>query len=203
MPASSIFRLARTSRFAMVSRGTRKARAISSVLSPPRVRSVSATWPSSARAGWQQVKSSSRRSSGIARVLHLVLGGLGHLEQPGLLGEGAVAADPVDRPVAGRRHQPGARVVRRPIARPALGGDREGLLSGLLGEVEVAEEADQVGEDAAPLVAEDPLEDRLDPPRAAGSRPLRPAGRPGSSTRARSRRRGRRPRRRANRQAPP
>jgi hypothetical protein len=30
-------------------------------------------------------------------------------------------------------------------------------LGGLLGEVEVAEEADQVGEDTAPLVAEDLL----------------------------------------------
>jgi hypothetical protein len=43
---------------------------------------------------------------------------------------------------------------------PTLGGDRERLLSGLLGEVEVAEVADQVGEDTAPLVAEDPVEDR-------------------------------------------
>jgi hypothetical protein len=46
-----------------------------------------------------------------------------------------------------------------PVARPALGGDRERLLRGLLGEVEVAEEADQGGEDAAPLLAEDLLED--------------------------------------------
>jgi hypothetical protein len=29
------------------------------------------------------------------------------------------------------------------VPRPALGGDREGLLSGVLGEIEVAEEADQ------------------------------------------------------------
>jgi hypothetical protein len=46
-----------------------------------------------------------------------------------------------------------------PVARPALGGDREGLLRGLLGEIEVAEEADQGGEDATPLLAEGPLED--------------------------------------------
>jgi hypothetical protein len=52
-----------------------------------------------------------------------------------------------------------ARVRRCPLARPALGGDREGVLGGFLGEVEVAEEADQAGEDAAPLVSEDPLED--------------------------------------------
>ena len=47
-----------------------------------------------------------------------------------------------------------------PVARPALGGDRERLLGGLLGELEVAEEADQGGEDATPLVAEDLLEGR-------------------------------------------
>ena len=46
------------------------------------------------------------------------------------------------------------------MSRPALGGQREGLLSGFLGEVEIAEEADQVGEDAAPLVAKDLLEQR-------------------------------------------
>jgi hypothetical protein len=46
------------------------------------------------------------------------------------------------------------------MARPALRGDREGLLNGFLGKVEIAEEADQAGEDAAPLVAKDPLEQR-------------------------------------------
>ena len=98
---------------------------------------------------------------GKRRLLHLVLHGLGHLEQARLLGERAVAAQAVDRAVAGGDRQPGARIGRRAVARPALGGDRERLLSGLLGEVEVAEEADQAGEDAAPLVAEDLLEQRL------------------------------------------
>ena len=37
---------------------------------------------------------------------------------------------------------------------------RERLLSGLLGEVKVAEEADQGGQDAAPLLAEDLFERR-------------------------------------------
>ena len=113
-----------------------------------------------ASAGWQQVKTSSSRSSGNGRLVHVVLHRLGHLEQPGLRGERAVAADAVDRAVARRRHQPGARVGRDAVARPALRGDREGLLRGFLGEVEVAEEADQRGEDAAPLVAEGLLEDR-------------------------------------------
>ena len=69
MPASRIFRLARTIRWASVASGTRKARAISGVVRPPRVRSVRATRASSASAGWQQVKMSRRRSS--ARRLSL------------------------------------------------------------------------------------------------------------------------------------
>src|SRR4051794_20077706 len=63
MPAALILRLARTSRCAIVASGTRNARAISSVVRPPSVRSVSATCASVASAGWQQVKTSSSRSS--------------------------------------------------------------------------------------------------------------------------------------------
>jgi hypothetical protein len=74
--------------------------------------------------------------------------------------ERAIAANAVDRAVPSGGHEPGARVGGRPVARPALGGERERLLRGFLGEVEVAEEADQRREDAPPLVAEDPLEDR-------------------------------------------
>ena len=46
------------------------------------------------------------------------------------------------------------------VARPSVGGDGERLLRGFLGEVEVAEEADQGGQDAAPFLAEDLLERR-------------------------------------------
>ena len=63
IPASLIFRFARESRRFIVSGSTRKARAISSVVKPPSARSVSATCASSASAGWQQVKTSSSRSS--------------------------------------------------------------------------------------------------------------------------------------------
>ena len=45
-----------------------------------------------------------------------------------------------------------------PVARPPLGGDREGLLCGFLGEVEIAEEADEGGQYPAPLAAEDVLD---------------------------------------------
>jgi hypothetical protein len=93
-------------------------------------------------------------------LIHLVLDGLRQVEQCGRGGEPALAADVVDRSVARRRQQPGTRVGGRAVARPALGGDRERLLDRLLGEVEVAEEADQADEDTAPLVAEDLLERR-------------------------------------------
>ena len=88
-----------------------------------------------------------------------VLGGFGGLEEPDLRGAHAVAADAVDRAAAARRDQPGGRVVGDPVARPALGRHRERLLRGLLGEVEVAEEADQGRHDAAPLLREDPVDD--------------------------------------------
>jgi hypothetical protein len=65
-----------------------------------------------------------------------------------------LAPDAVDRAVARGRHQPGAGIGRRSLTGPPCGGDRERLLRGFLGEVEVAEEADQRRDDAAPLVAE-------------------------------------------------
>src|SRR6187401_2656719 len=64
MPASLTFRFARERRRFSVYSGTRNARAISSVRSPPSARSVRATWASSPSDGWQQVKISSSRSSG-------------------------------------------------------------------------------------------------------------------------------------------
>ena len=88
------------------------------------------------------------------RLVHGVLRGLPHVEQANLRRERAIAADAVDRAVARGGHQPGARVGRRPVAGPALGGDRKRVLRGFLRELEVAEEADQDREDTPPLVAE-------------------------------------------------
>ena len=93
------------------------------------------------------------------RVVQLVLHGFRHLQQAGLGGERAIAPNAVDRPVACCRHEPHARAVGHAFARPALGRDRERLLGGFLGEVEVAEEADQRRNDAAPFVAEDLFDD--------------------------------------------
>ena len=59
-------RFARTMRCCIAGSLVRKARATSAVDSPPSERSVSATRASGASAGWQQVKNSRSRSSGIA-----------------------------------------------------------------------------------------------------------------------------------------
>jgi hypothetical protein len=89
------------------------------------------------------------------RRIHLDLRHLLHLKQASLHGQRLVAPDAVDGSVARGRHQPDARVGGGPVPFPALRGDRERLLIGFLGEIEVAEEADQGGEDASPLLAED------------------------------------------------
>jgi len=92
-------------------------------------------------------------------LIHLGLRDLGcrGCEQPQLGSEHAVAAQPVDRRVPRRGHQPRRRPGWQAVARPAPRGGREGLRDGLLGELEVAEVADDGGQDAAPLVAEDLL----------------------------------------------
>jgi hypothetical protein len=91
---------------------------------------------------------------------HLLLRRFAHVELTRLRGERALAPYPVDRAIACRRHEPRARAGRQPLSRPSLGSDRKGLLRGFLGEVEVAEEADQRREDAAPLLAKDLLDAR-------------------------------------------
>jgi hypothetical protein len=77
-----------------------------------------------------------------------------------LAGERSLAANPVDRAISRGRRQPRTGMGRPAVTRPAFGRDRECLLGGFLGEVEVAEKADQVRNDSAPLVAEDVLGQR-------------------------------------------
>ena len=144
MPAALILRLARTSRWAIVARRRGRRGRSRRCVRPPSVRRVSATWASMASAGWQQVKMSSSRSSGKVVVVHRVLRRLGHARAGGssrpACGRGGCGRSPGCAPSsrARRRGWSGSAV-----ARPALGGDRERLLRGFLGEVEVAEEADQ------------------------------------------------------------
>jgi hypothetical protein len=60
-------------------------------------------------------------------------------------------ADPVDRLEAAGRHEPGARIGGHAVPRPLFERRPEGLVQRLLGEIEIAEKADERGEDAARL----------------------------------------------------
>ena len=152
MPASRIFRFARTSRCASVASGTRKARAISGVSRPPTRLSVSATCASGGErrvaAGEDQLEPLVG-NDGLLVVREL----LGPREQLRLARQRLLAADPVDRRVAGRRDDPGAGIARRSVARPALGRADEGVLHRVLGEVEVTEDAAEDRDRARTLVA--------------------------------------------------
>ena len=62
------------------------------------------------------------------------------------------APEPVHGLAPGRRHQPSRRIVGDPRLGPAHRGRHPGVLQCLLGQVEVAENADEPGEDPAPVV---------------------------------------------------
>ena len=68
---------------------------------------------------------------------------------------GCFASEPVDGAVAGGRGDPAARVGRYPSLRPPLRRDGERFGHRVLGEVDVAEDADQGGGAAAGFAAED------------------------------------------------
>ena len=95
----------------------------------------------------------------VGQGLHvLLLGRLRAREQLGLVLERPGAADPVDRGVAGNGLDPGPGLSRDPGSRPPLERLGERVLYRVLGELEVAEDADQGREDTPSLVPEDALE---------------------------------------------
>ena len=186
MPAARIFRFARTSRCAIVGSGTRNARAISSVVRPPSVRSVSATCASSASAGWQHVKISSSRSSANA-VSSMSSSAAAPARRAGCVfsREGALAPDAVDRAVARRRHaarRPGCPGCRRaasarrrsrtpPARPPRRGRSRRGCGS--------------ASASTRPHSSRKTCSSSVSAPRAAGPRRCRPCGRRGRVRRSR------------------
>jgi hypothetical protein len=89
---------------------------------------------------------------------HLFLLVRGHVEDLELPLERLLPPDPVDGSVARRRQEPRRWVVRRPDTRPALERRFERLLERVLGEVEVAEDTNQGGEDPATFLAEQPID---------------------------------------------
>ena len=76
------------------------------------------------------------------------------LQDRPLLAQGLFAAQPVDRLVPRDAGDPGARVRRYAISRPPLEGDDERVLNGLLGPVEVAQNANEGGDRPSRLVPE-------------------------------------------------
>jgi hypothetical protein len=86
----------------------------------------------------------------------IVVAGREHRQLAERLPPARLAAQPVDGMVAGGRGDPAARVGRHALARPPAQGDRERLLHGVLGEVDVTEDPDQGGHRLAGLLAEDP-----------------------------------------------
>ena len=163
MWASRILRLARTSRCAIVASATRNARAISAVVRPPSARRVSATRASGDEGRVAAGEDQPQAVVGELLALHGLL--LCLRPQPleagedlGLHLERALAAQPVDRAVAGDPGDPGARVVGQPVARPSFERNHEGVLNRLLGEVEVAEDADQARDRPPRLASEQAVE---------------------------------------------
>ncbi|MNC87358.1 hypothetical protein D3C83_30790 [compost metagenome] len=65
--------------------------------------------------------------------------------------EARAAADGIDRLEAPGRNEPRPRIGGDAIARPVLEGGTERLMQRFLGEIEIAEEPDQGGEDAPRL----------------------------------------------------
>src|SRR5438874_1045082 len=73
-------------------------------------------------------------------------------------GSGALAAHAIDRTVARGRRDPAARVGRQAVARPFPQSGGEGLLHRVLGDVDVAEDADQGSHRSTGLLTEDPAD---------------------------------------------
>ena len=209
MALALTLRFARTSRLAIVSSGTRNARAISSVASPPSARSVSATWASSASAGWQQVKRSSSRSSGI------VVSSISSSVATGTSSSRVLAAS-----VRSRRTRSTARLraVATSQARGLAGFPSRGQRSAAIANASWVASSARSKSPRKPIRAASTRPHssrktcssvvrrtgpRLSTRRPAGLRPRRPYVLRARGPRARSPRRGRPPRTRSSRRAPP
>ena len=80
-------------------------------------------------------------------------------EELRLLRQDPPAPDPIDRPVASSRRDPGSGVARHAPSRPRLEGSDERVLDGFFGKVEVTEDADQGGHRPSLLLAEQAIDD--------------------------------------------
>src|SRR4029078_5295924 len=106
-------------------------------------------------------------AAGLERAESRLDGGLA-LEHLGLVAQDTRPAQPVDGPVARGRRDPRARVRRDAALGARLESDDERVLDRLLGEVEVAEHADERRDRPTLLRTEDLIDGRLD--RRGGAR---------------------------------
>jgi hypothetical protein len=147
----------------MVASGTRNARAISGVSSPPSSRRVQRDLGGLTQrrmaAGEDQAQPVIGHGLLLPRAVSRGVSGgpvqVMRLRVP--LVADRFAAQPVDGPVAGGRDDPRAGIGWLAVRRPP--GDRhgEGVLDRFLGGVDIAEKADQGGDAATVLAAEDSL----------------------------------------------
>ena len=134
--------LARLMRRVMVASGTRNARATSVVVNPPTARSVSAICDAGESAGWQHMNSRMSESSTSdvdasgAGASHC--SGNAHWATVSSRRRRACSVRKGQSAARGDRDEPGARILRHPVARPLTGGRDQGLLDGVLGGVEVS-----------------------------------------------------------------
>ena len=84
-------------------------------------------------------------------------------EQLQLLPVSRLPADPVEALAPRRRQQPGAGAIGDSLPRPVLQGLDQRLRDELLGQVEVAEVADQARREPARLLSEDTLQQGVRP----------------------------------------
>jgi hypothetical protein len=87
------------------------------------------------------------------------------LERRPAPGEAPLAPQPVDRPVARRRDDPGGGVVGQPALGPALERDQERVLDRLLGAIEIAEDAGEDGDRLSRLAPEQAIDEDVLRPR--------------------------------------
>jgi hypothetical protein len=76
--------------------------------------------------------------------------------------EQAVAPQPVDGPMFGGGHEPGRRIVRKPLSRPLLQRGHQRILAQLLGHAHIARETGQGGHQSGGLDPPDGFDGAVD-----------------------------------------
>ena len=86
-----------------------------------------------------------------------------------------LATEVIDGPISSGRRDPATGVRRQTVGRPLSQSEGEGLLDRILGQIDVAEDADQGGDRPTGLLTEDPadqrvIDDRQDQPPAVSAK---------------------------------